>query len=75
MDLKQFEILKHMLMCQDLPSDEFAEIYSELRMECDFGQGKLIELCSGGSEMQVTKDNVGKYVSLFVEKYFQQDSL
>jgi len=41
----------------------------------DLGTGDETELCPGGVDIDVTPENVDRFVALFVEKYFEQDQL
>lgn len=41
----------------------------------DLGSGEEIDLCPGGSEIQVTPENSKRFVDLFVSKYFEQSQL
>jgi hypothetical protein len=66
-------MLAHMLKCKELSDEEFNECYPDSYMECDFGFGNVIELCDGGSQTKLTRQNVDEYVELFVSKYFAQD--
>lgn len=74
-DAKQAEMLKHMLACKGMPSDEFFDYYPDQFLETDFGQGRLVELCPGGSKIKLTQQTVGTYVDLYIEHFFKQDSL
>jgi len=74
-DARQTEMLKHMQLCKDMSDSEFDELYPDQFMVSDFGFGRVVELCEGGSKIKLTRNNVEIFADLFVKKYFEQDRL
>ena len=57
-----------------MTSEEFEVIYGEFTFESSFeGQGD-IELCPGGKEKKLTKDNASEYIELWLKTYTRLES-
>ena len=58
-----------------MSDDEFNAVFSGYFFEADIGDDDLVELCDGGAERPLTRQDVDEYVKLFLIKYTQQDAL
>lgn len=68
-DLNANDMFRHQ-MVELVKSGEYPSNF-----EADLGTGEEVELCEGGSKIEVTADNRERYAELYLEKYVQQDKL
>ena len=49
--------------------------YDVTTFEADFGDGIEVEICEGGSQIDITNENKAQYVELYLKKYLEQDEV
>ena len=48
---------------------EFEAIYDGYTFEASLGDDLTVELCPGGAQKALTRENSGEFVSLFLQQY------
>ena len=79
-DLRSLDVYRRKLLDQlfdaKMMSDEdFDSIFAGYFFEADIGDDDLVELCEGGAERPLKRQDVDEYIRLFLKKYTQQDAM
>ena len=51
----------------------FTEHFGDYNFEADFGDGILVELCEGGSNRSLTKENASAFIEMYLKRYSKLD--